>query len=103
VPSNYKKGRRFEYLVAQKLRAKGFLVIRSAGSKGVFDLIAIANKNIYGIQCKTSNYVSKSEITKLIESGNKHGIIPLLATKQNKKAKLYVLDFTRADRLVSLL
>ena len=39
--SNYRKGRDHEYRVANKLRKQGWLVIRSAGSHSIFDLVAI--------------------------------------------------------------
>lgn len=38
---NYVSGRNFEYKVRDYLVSKGYLVIRSAGSKGVADLVAI--------------------------------------------------------------
>ncbi|MEM1668908.1 MAG: restriction endonuclease [Thermofilaceae archaeon] len=50
--TNYQKGRNFEYLIRKKLESKGFLVIRSAGSKGLFDLVAIKENEVYLIQCK---------------------------------------------------
>ena len=57
---NYISGRNFEYKVRDYLTSKGYLVIRSAGSKGVADLVAIrkvhSRPNVYHrpilIQCK---------------------------------------------------
>lgn len=40
-PTPYQVGRRFEYQTRDLLRAKGFYVIRSAGSKTKVDLIAV--------------------------------------------------------------
>ena len=39
--SNYGKGRRFEYEVAQLFEANGFIVTRAASSKGPWDLVAV--------------------------------------------------------------
>jgi len=38
--SKYLRGRRAEYRVIKKLRADGYTTIRSAGSKGLWDVIA---------------------------------------------------------------
>lgn len=40
--ANYQKGRRAEYLAKQILQDAGFEVLRAAGSKGRFDLVAFA-------------------------------------------------------------
>lgn len=37
---NYARGRRAEYKVIEKLRAEGYTTIRSAGSKGLWDIVA---------------------------------------------------------------
>ncbi|MCC6051572.1 MAG: hypothetical protein LM580_12740 [Thermofilum sp.] len=39
--SPYKRGARYEYYVKQLLEEKGYLVVRTAGSHGPFDLIAV--------------------------------------------------------------
>ena len=39
--TNYQRGRAFEYRVRNELRGKGYVVIRSASSKGAADLVAI--------------------------------------------------------------
>ena len=39
--SNYRRGRAKEYRTAEKLREEGWTVLRTAGSHGEFDLIAI--------------------------------------------------------------
>jgi len=49
---SYVKGRRFEHYIKDKLEAKGWIVTRSAGSKGPFDLLAVKNGKILLIQCK---------------------------------------------------
>lgn len=40
MTTKYRKGYRFEDVVRKKLEKEGYYVVRSSGSKGVFDLIA---------------------------------------------------------------
>ncbi len=50
-----KKGIQWENDLANKLRGVGFpLVIRSAGSKGLVDVIAIGYNDVYLFQCKST-------------------------------------------------
>ena len=64
---NYESGRRFEYRVKEYLEKKGYYVMRSAGSKSPFDLIAIQTKGMSSIestiliQCKHGAKISKQE------------------------------------------
>ena len=63
--SNYGKGRRFEYEVAQLFEANGFIVTRAASSKGPWDLVAVKKtpqneKKVYLVvvfaQCKVNKF-----------------------------------------------
>jgi len=94
----YIKGRNFENYVADKLRKAGYYVIRSAGSKGVFDLIAIKNGVPYGIQCKYDGYINAHELNKLIETGRKYFICPALAYKDGNRVRIVLLH-SRKDLL----
>ncbi len=96
----YKKGKEFENYIARKLREQGFYVARSAGSKGVFDLIAIppvVNKagkrtdrkhKIYGIQAKVNGNFTKHDIDIMKEVGRKYNIVPVIAYKENNRVVL---------------
>jgi Holliday junction resolvase len=55
MPStNYRLGAELERSVAQRLRTKGWLVVRAAGSHGPFDLVALREaRSPLLIQCKT--------------------------------------------------
>lgn len=54
--SKYNKGVNFERRVRKDLENKGYYVVRSAGSKGVFDLIALKqHRRPLGVQCKYSS------------------------------------------------
>lgn len=93
----YKKGKEFENYIARKLREKGFYVARSAGSKGVFDLIAISpillkcgkradrKPRVYGIQAKVNGKFTKSEIEAMKEVGRKYNIVPVMAYKEGSR------------------
>lgn len=52
-PNNYKRGTAIEYRIKTMLELKGWFVVRSAGSKGVLDLIAVNKKGeIFALQAK---------------------------------------------------
>jgi len=111
MTTKYQKGTQFEYLIKTKLEQKGYLIIRSAGSKGVFDLIAFSPKNwderrliyseyhILAIQCKTIGRINKKQVEVLVKTAKTYGLIPMLATKLNRKPILINLE----DNTVSLL
>lgn len=71
----YQKGYRFEQKVRKYFEQKDCLVFRSAGSKGIADLIVIP-KYIYPhtilIQCKTNGKITKQEVEKLDAIINKY-------------------------------
>jgi len=111
--TKYQKGTNFEYLIKAKLEQKGYFVIRSAGSKGLFDLIAFSPKNwdekrlknnyiysdhhILAIQCKSVGRISKEQIDEIVEKAKTYGLIPILATKLNRRPILVNLE----DRTVT--
>ena len=83
--NRYTKGISFEYSIKKKLENRGYYVCRSAGSHGAFDLVAIKNGIAWGIQCKASEYVPKTELEKLKEIGRKYGIVPCIAKKIGRR------------------
>ena len=70
VNKNYIAGRRFEYKVKKYYEDKGYTVLRTSGSHGFADLIAVRNKEslkrIVFIQCKNRK-PTKQEIEKFEE------------------------------------
>ncbi len=94
---NYVIGRRFEYRVQAFFRKLGYYVIRSYGSKGLFDLIAVpprdeATQNKYPIrpfliQCKNHGVLPKKELDNLIKNDKWQGLI-VIAFSQKKTRKL---------------
>jgi len=62
VNKNYNRGRRFEYRVKKFFEDLGFYVVRSAGSKGLADLVIIKNGESRLVQCKYGcGFISKKE------------------------------------------
>jgi Holliday junction resolvase len=57
---NYLSGRRKEYELKKMLENQNFTVLRTAGSKGVFDLIAFDTDSIRFIQVKSSRRKKKT-------------------------------------------
>ena len=74
--TRYERGRSFEYRVIKELRDRGFYVLRSAGSKGAFDLVAFDKDRVFLIQVKKKNltrdYIEKNKIEMTIEDYNKN-------------------------------
>jgi len=60
---NYRNGRAKEYRLKYKYEKKGYIVLRTAQSRGFADLIAIDNqgKTIIFIQSKPRNYSKKAK------------------------------------------
>jgi len=66
--AKYAIGAKKEYEIKKILESDGFYVIRSAGSHGVFDLVAFNEYEIRFIQSKyggTGGVISKQEMEKL--------------------------------------
>ncbi len=90
--TRYQSGYRFERRVMEYLQKRGYYVIRSAGSHGVFDLVAIWNYDVRGIQCKKDGRISREEKDQMIEAGKKYGIMPVLAYSKGKKIQFELLS-----------
>jgi len=56
------KGRRGEYKSIRFLEAAGYSCIRSAASKGVFDLVAVNGDHVLLIQCKVNRWPGADEL-----------------------------------------
>lgn len=92
--SNYVKGRRFEYSTMSFLRKNGYYCIRSYGSKGLFDVIAVPSKintltdypaGTLLIQCKTNGYVPPAERERLKKSHWEGTAIIVYRDKKTKR------------------
>ncbi len=83
--ARYRKGYRFEMAIYHKFKNAGYFVIRSAGSHGEFDIIAIKDGRILGIQCKYDGRLTKAELERIKETAIKYGILPYLAFAKNRR------------------
>jgi len=50
--NNYGRGRVVEYKITEELRAAGYFAVRTAGSKGLFDIIGYKDNELRLIQAK---------------------------------------------------
>lgn len=80
--ANYYRGRDFEYRVRKFYEKHGWFVVRSAGSKGTADLVAIspAGGEIHFIQCKKRGYIPDHELDTLKEIAQRYNAVPIVAT-----------------------
>ena len=92
MTSAYKKGYRFERYIFSKLSESGFYCVRSSGSHGAFDIIAVYPNRIFGIQCKLNGQLTKKELSHIRLISYAYGIIPLLAYKDGRKTIIKRLD-----------
>ena len=96
---NYVNGANYERRIANKLRQEGMLVIRSAGSKSLWDLIAIDFKlgNIKLIQIKKYK-LSRPELGKMKDE------IDALGAQPCAEVGFYVVEHTRrgTDRMTRI-
>jgi len=100
---HYKKGRRYEYYWKNKLEKQGYIILRTAGSHGFADLIAISpeKEEVLFIQIKTFRKnitpkqiqsLFKKEIKKIpswIAGKNWYALI--VGHKKNKKFQWQIL------------
>ena len=103
---NYTIGRRFEYRTQNYLRKIGYYVIRSYGSKGLFDLIAVPPLTVQKfdnpyriiipdtllIQCKNHGVISRKELDKLANNDKWNGIILIAYSNKSRKLKFRTLN-----------
>jgi Holliday junction resolvase len=77
--AKYVAGRTFEYKVKKQLEDEGYFCVRSAGSKGQVDIIAVAPDGFcFFIQCSRAKK-NKAECTRLYELAHSHSAGPVVA------------------------
>ena len=112
--SNKRKGTEFERKVKEQLIKDGYYAVRSAGSFGIFDVIAIPTKkeiirklimhgydhnlatkiadivseSILAIQCKTNGRFSKKLLESLEKASDMHLLKPMVAYKKKGKVAI---------------
>jgi len=90
--SRYIRGRRFEHRVKRLLEERGYIVVRSAGSKGPFDLVALRFGEILLIQCKLDGNLPKAEKRQMIAAARVAGGKPLLAIKDKRTGEIRLAE-----------
>ena len=88
----YVRGRAFEYNIATVFRRKGYYVMRSAGSHGPADLIAVKKgRSPIMIQCKTGETKISMEERDIFYLASKEAdSIAIVASKLSRKPTEYV-------------
>ena len=95
--TNYSRGADFERRVVKELTATGYYAMRSAGSHGIVDVVALCTTDMWGrgdvhdmlIQCKLKGVLSGRESNELFIVADKYDRLPILA-KNNKGKTMYL-------------
>lgn len=96
---NYVKGVTFEREVQQLFIEAGFYAVRSAGSHGKVDVVAVGRAHTYFIQCKTNGEIASVEWNTLLTVANEVGAIAVVASKVERGGiKLEALTGLRSYR-----
>jgi Holliday junction resolvase len=93
-----------EKALARGLAADGFRgVYQSRASRGAFDLLALHDTRVFGIQVKTARppfSLKAAEKRRLIEDARRLGFVPVLALVDGESARFY--DLRSCDRAGTL-
>lgn len=85
--NNYRNGAAYERRIATKLKQKGYYVMRSSGSHGIFDLIAIDFNSGHIMFIQLKNYaIGKKEFQRISEE------IKALAPQPAAEVSFYILE-----------
>lgn len=79
-PNAYAQGKRLEAKVIAALREAGFITMRSAGSKGAIDVLAVRPGECLMIQVKRTTPPGPAAWNLLFDLAEWCGAVPLLAT-----------------------
>lgn len=83
--NRYAQGRALEYKVRNALVKNGYYVIRSAGSKGAVDLLAMKFHEILMVQVKKDGSLPTTEWNRLYFLARQLDAIPILARDSDKR------------------
>lgn len=79
------RGDAFERRVRHQLDAAGYVTVRSSGSSGPFDLLALRIRELYLVQCKRDGRLDPHEWNVLVDLAHELGGDAILA--QNDAAR----------------
>jgi len=92
MTTNYEYGRNYEYAIKRRYEARGMYVIRSAASRGLFDLVAIGQTEIYLICCRRRKWTDK-EINYILKSIKRpENTFILFFSKILRKERIYIYN-----------
>jgi hypothetical protein len=77
--TGYQLGYSFERRVYALLEGMGYFVMRSSGSKGIADLIAVRKGSVLFVQCKRSGKIESKEWNELFAQASKYGADAVVA------------------------
>lgn len=110
--NQYRRGRAVEHKIRSLLESEGFFVVRSAGSKGVADLVLLRSGVCYLVQIKRSNpRLETEEWNRLWDTAKQFGAVPVIVwsvkkTKPRVKRYYYACQMTgpisKGERFASL-
>lgn len=83
--TNYTRGRALEYEIRDRLREDGYQAFRTAGSRGVADIVAIKPGQIVYCQAKKGGRISPAERTALFRAAADVGALPIVAARQPRQ------------------
>jgi Holliday junction resolvase len=86
--SNYDNGSSHERRTKAKLEADGYWVMKSAGSKGVADLVAIKKGQILLVQGKLNSYVAPKEWNDLYQTALNIGALAIVVGRGQKMRRI---------------
>ena len=92
--NNYRRGYNFELRVKRSLEKRGYFVVRSSGSHGPADLLAVSKDGkVIAVQCKLDGYLPPKEFRKLLVLAARYPVTPYLASKsENGRLALKALS-----------
>lgn len=89
----YRLGRQVEYAVRDHLKANGYFVMRSPGSKSPIDLLAVATGIVLFVQCKRGGSIGIAEWNTLFALAVSVGAVPVLAARPvPRRYEFYRMD-----------
>lgn len=81
MAGKYAKGAKFEREIADILLEDNWLAVRSAGSHGIVDVLAVKQGVIWFIQCRTNGNLTEVEAKELLIIAKEHNGTAILASK----------------------
>jgi Holliday junction resolvase len=82
--TNYSRGADFERAVKAYLEQEGYFVVRSAGSHGVVDLLALSGAGHLAVQCKINGQLAPNDRKRLMDICRECRLTPIKAWRPKR-------------------